>query len=235
MSRSPTARAEVRISRRTNNQAEIVRRNIIRSHRIGELFQNFVMRWNSSVASSLQVQMETSQAWARPVRGHRGARSKPRSLTAAIKTGKKMEDFLIVGASPSPKKNPKRQSRRGPSRPATNRVTDGRRRSGADARKGLRQSRTEVRCRRGAPLCCGAASHAAGRMVQASGQPHRHCRLLSSTLRGAPDDDTKTPIPHLISRLDRYERGARCRRERRSASCLGRPDLRSLGDGQRIG
>jgi hypothetical protein len=41
ISRSSTARVKVPISRRTNNQAEIVRRNIISPQRIGQLFQSF--------------------------------------------------------------------------------------------------------------------------------------------------------------------------------------------------
>ena len=37
---------------------------------------------------------------------------KPRWLAAAIKTGKKMDDFLIAGASPSPKTNGRRKFRK---------------------------------------------------------------------------------------------------------------------------
>jgi hypothetical protein len=49
---------------------------------------------------------------------------------------------------------------------------------------------------------------------------HERKSLLASLMGGpspdrdAPDDDTKTPIPHLISRLDRYERGALRRRDK---------------------
>jgi hypothetical protein len=49
---------------------------------------------------------------------------------------------------------------------------------------------------------------------------HERKSLLASLMGGpspdrdAPDDGAKTPIPHLISRLDRYERRALCCRDK---------------------
>jgi DNA-binding protein H-NS len=46
-----------------------------------------------------------SETWA-------GRGLKPRWLAAAIKTGKKVDDFLIAGATPSPKANGRRKARK---------------------------------------------------------------------------------------------------------------------------
>jgi DNA-binding protein H-NS len=58
-----------------------------------------------SVAPKYRNPQNPSETWA-------GRGLKPRWLAAAIKTGKKMDDFLIAGASPSPKTNGRRKVRK---------------------------------------------------------------------------------------------------------------------------
>jgi DNA-binding protein H-NS len=58
-----------------------------------------------SVAPKYRDPQNPSETWA-------GRGLKPRWLAAAIKTGKKMDDFLIAGASPSPKINGRRKVRK---------------------------------------------------------------------------------------------------------------------------
>jgi len=57
------------------------------------------------VAPKYRNPQNPSETWA-------GRGLKPRWLTAAIKTGKKMDDFLIAGASPSQKANGRRKARK---------------------------------------------------------------------------------------------------------------------------
>jgi DNA-binding protein H-NS len=58
-----------------------------------------------SVAPKYRNPQNPSETWA-------GRGLKPRWLVAAIKTGKKMDDFLIAGATPSPKANGRRKARK---------------------------------------------------------------------------------------------------------------------------
>jgi DNA-binding protein H-NS len=62
-------------------------------------------RARGSVAPKYRNPQNPSETWA-------GRGLKPRWLAAAIKTGKKMDDFLIGGATPSPKANDRRQARK---------------------------------------------------------------------------------------------------------------------------
>jgi DNA-binding protein H-NS len=58
-----------------------------------------------SVAPKYRNPKNPSETWA-------GRGLKPRWLTAAIKTGKKPDDFLIAGARPSPKANGRKKARK---------------------------------------------------------------------------------------------------------------------------
>jgi DNA-binding protein H-NS len=58
-----------------------------------------------SVAPKYRNPQNPSETWA-------GRGLKPRWLAAAIKTGKKMDDFLIAGATHSPKANGRRKARK---------------------------------------------------------------------------------------------------------------------------
>jgi DNA-binding protein H-NS len=58
-----------------------------------------------AVAPKYRNPQNPSETWA-------GRGLKPRWLAAAIKTGKKMDDFLIAGATHSPKANGRRKARK---------------------------------------------------------------------------------------------------------------------------
>jgi DNA-binding protein H-NS len=58
-----------------------------------------------SVAPKYRNPENPAETWA-------GRGLKPRWLTAAIKTGKKPDDFLIAGARPSPKANGRKKARK---------------------------------------------------------------------------------------------------------------------------
>jgi DNA-binding protein H-NS len=64
-----------------------------------------VARGYGAVAPKYRNPENPTETWA-------GRGLKPRWLTAAIKTGKKPDDFLIAGARPSPKANGRKKARK---------------------------------------------------------------------------------------------------------------------------